>query len=56
MLQEISDIRRKPLVLHAMNIARKIRNPLILLITSLFWEQGAAGSNPAAPTNKIKDL
>jgi hypothetical protein len=20
------------------------------------WEQGAAGSNPAAPTNKIKNL
>jgi hypothetical protein len=29
---------------------------LDLIGLPLFWEQGAAGSNPAAPTNEIKAL
>jgi len=48
--------RAKELMFHAVNIARRVRNPLISFSGPLFWEQGAAGSNPAAPTNKIKAL
>jgi len=36
--------------LNAVNIARIVRNASIWLNYPLFWEQGAAGSNPAAPT------
>ena len=41
----------KSLMLNAVNIAGIVRNALKLLGSPLFWEQGAAGSNPAAPTN-----
>jgi len=54
--EAISDTRAKELKFHAVNIARRVRNPLISFSAPLFWEQGAAGSNPAAPANKIKAL
>jgi hypothetical protein len=47
----ISDSDPKSLMLNAVNKTGIVRNELILLGSPLFWEQGAAGSNPAAPTN-----
>ena len=41
---------------NAVNITGIVRNALILLGSPLFWEQGAAGSNPAAPTNQVNSL
>jgi hypothetical protein len=52
----ISDRRCNPLMRHHVNEARTVRTALNLLIPPLFWEQGAAGSNPAAPTNDFKAL
>jgi hypothetical protein len=52
----ISDSRAKPLKSNAVNITGIVRNALILLGSPLFWEQGAGGSNPSAPTNCINGL
>ena len=54
--RENSDPSRNPLMSYAENAAGTVRNPMILLKAPLFWEQGAAGSNPAAPTNGINGL
>jgi len=46
----ISDSDPKSLMRNAVNITGIVRNALILLGSPLFWEQGAGGSNPSAPT------